>query len=247
MSDSNLQADGNTQTTASAQPVAGADVTGAGVNTSAPSSSEPAANTQQATDGQTAQGDTPAAGSDSDNGATADAAADGDAKTGAPESYEFKAPEGITLQDAVVAEFSTVAKELGLSQEAAQKVIDKLAPTLAKQNAQAMTAAMESANTAWVKATQTDKDIGGEKLSENLSLARKALDRFGTPELGKLLGRFHPKENPMGTGLGNHPEIIRAFVKAGRAISEDKFVPGGNQPSKGERNAAKSLYPNQPA
>lgn len=243
MSDTNTQADGNTQATASAQPVAGADVTGAGANTSAPSSSEPAANTQQATDGQTAQGTTPAANSEGDKGATDDA----QAKTGAPESYEFKAPEGVTLQDAVVAEFSTVAKELGLSQEAAQKVIDKLAPTLAKQNATALNAAMESANAEWVKATQTDKDIGGEKLNENLSLARKALDRFGTPELGKLLGRFHPKENPMGTGLGNHPEIIRAFVKAGRAISEDKFVPGGTQPSKGEKNAAKALYPNQPA
>jgi hypothetical protein len=243
MSDVTTQVAANTQASGDAQPVAGEAVTlGAGVNTSAPVSSAPATTSQQASEGQTAQGDKPAASSDGDQGAAA-----GDKPAAAPDKYEFKAPEGVTFDGAIIDEFSTVAKELGLPQDAAQKVIDKLAPTIAKQNAQAISAAMESANAVWVQATQTDKDIGGDKLNENLAVARKALDRFGTPELRKLLGAFDAKGNPTGTGLGNHPEIIRAFVKAGRAISEDKFVPGTTQPTKGEKNLAKSLYPNQPA
>ena len=240
MSEANSQPTGNTQTTGDAQPAAGAVTSGAEGNTSAPASSDPAASSQQTTDGQTATGDKPAANTDGDKGGEA-----GDKPAGAPEKYEFKAPEGTSLNEAVVAEFSTVAKELGLSQDAAQKVIDKLAPTIAKQNATAMSQAINSATTAWAEATRADKDIGGEKLDENLAVARKALDRFGTPELRKLLGKFDPKDNPSGTGLGNHPEIIKAFLKAGKAISEDKFVPGGTAPTKGERSAAKSLYPNQ--
>jgi hypothetical protein len=31
------------------------------------------------------------------------------------------------------------------------------------------------------------------------------------------------------TGLGNHPEVVRFCAKAGRAVSEDKVVTGGNQ------------------
>lgn len=241
MSDSISQPTGNTQTTGDAQPAAAAADAGVtGTPAPAPAATEAAASPQQATEGQTAQGDNPAAGTEGDKG---DAA--GDKPAGAPEKYEFKAPEGSQLDETVVAEFSTVAKELGLSQDAAQKVIDKLAPTIAKQNAQALTQAIESATTAWAEATRADKEIGGEKFEENLAVAKKALDRFGSPELRKLLGKFDPKDNPGGTGLGNNPEVIRFFMKAGKAISEDKFVPGGTAPSKGERNAAKSLYPNQ--
>ena len=241
MSDSITQEAGNTQTTSDAQPAAGAVTSGAGDNTSAPASSDSAATSQQANEGQPAAGDTSAAAASTEG----DKGTDGDKSAGAPEKYEFKAPDNVTLDDGVIAEFSTVAKELGLPQDAAQKVIDKLAPKLAAQNAQAIEQAMIKANTEWLNAAKTDKEFGGEKLDENLAVAVKALDRFGTPELRKLLGKFDAKTNPTGTGLGNHPEIIRAFVKAGRAISEDKFVTGGNQPPKGDRNLAKSLYPTQ--
>lgn len=247
MSDTNVQVAANTQGSGDAQPAAAPAAAGVATNIATPAATDTAATSQQAPEGQTAQADQPAAGSDGDKGAQTDKPAQGDKPTGAPESYEFKAPDGVTLSDSVVAEFSAVAKELDLPQDAAQKVIDKLAPAIAKQNAEAISQAVESAATAWVQATQSDKEIGGEKLNENLAVAKKALDRFGTPELRKLLGAYDPKNNPNGTGLGNHPEIIRAFLKAGRAISEDKFVPGGRQPTKGERDLAKSLYPNQPA
>jgi hypothetical protein len=241
MSDTNSQAAGNTPTTSSdAQPAATGTTADATTQaTAAPAGDAQAANSQQTTEGQTAAAsDAAAASSEGDTAAPA----------GAPEKYEFKAPENVTLDDAVIAEFSTVAKELDLPQDVAQKVIDKLAPKIAQQNAAAIESAMKSASEAWEQATRTDKEVGGEKLDENLAVARKALDRFGTPELRKLLGAFDPKANPSGTGLGNHPEIIKAFLKAGRAISEDRFVPGGQQPPKVDnRNPAKALYPNQPA
>lgn len=151
---------------------------------------------------------------------------------GAPDKYEFKLPEGVQLDDKGTTAFSEVAKELNLSQDAAQKVLDKMGPVIAGRHAEALS----QAKAQWVEATQNDKEYGGEKLSENLAVAKKALDTFGSPELRTLLNE---------SGLGNHPEIIRAFFKAGKAISEDKFVPATGGSPKGTKAAADALYPNQ--
>lgn len=151
---------------------------------------------------------------------------------GAPEKYEFKLPDGIQLDDKGAAAFSEVAKELNLTQEAAQKVLDKMGPVIAGRHADTLT----QAKAQWVEAAQTDKEFGGEKLSENLSVAKKALDTFGTPELRTLLNE---------SGLGNHPELIRLMYRAGKAISEDKFVPAGSGSPKGAKGLADALYPNQ--
>ncbi len=154
----------------------------------------------------------------------------GVAVEGAPEKYEFKAPEGVDLSQPVVSAFSEVAKELNLSQDAAQKVVDKVAPLMAKQSQEAF----EQVNNAWLEATKSDKEFGGDKLNANLAVAKKALDAFGTPELRELLNK---------TGLGNNPEVIRAFYRAGKAMSEDSYVPGGKQPTAAaKRDAATALY-----
>lgn len=156
----------------------------------------------------------------------------GDPAKAAPEKYEFKLPDGIQLDDKGIGAFSEVAKELNLTQDAAQKVLDKMGPVIAGRHAEVLT----QAKAQWVEAAQTDKEYGGEKLAENLAVAKKALDTFGSPELRTLLNE---------SGLGNHPELIRAFFRAGKAISEDKFVPATGGSPKGAKDAANALYPNQ--
>lgn len=242
MSDQISQDAGNTQPTGEvAQPAAAAEGLPAGGTPPAGSSSTEAATSQQASEGQTTDGQKPAeAGTDGGNTEKA-------GTTGAPEAYEFKPPEGGKFDEETIGTFSKVAKELDLSQGAAQKILDAIAPKVAERFMARQVEALQQASTDWQNATRTDKTLGGDKLEENLSVAKKALDAFGTPELRKLLGPYDAKDNPQGTGLGNHPEIIRAFFNAGKAISEDRMVPGGRAPSQGERNAAKALYPNQPA
>ena len=161
-----------------------------------------------------------------DKAPKSDAAA---ALTGAPDKYDFKFADGMDLPAAVVTEFSVVAKELGLSQDAAQKIMGTLAPKMAEANI----AAIESYRADLIKQSKADKEIGGEKLTENLAVAKKAIDTFGTPELRALLNQ---------SGMGDHPEVIRAFYKIGLAISEDKFVQGGKAPTKSEKSAATKLY-----
>jgi hypothetical protein len=161
--------------------------------------------------------------------AAAKAAEEAAAKTGAPEKYEpFTAPEGTALDAAVMTEFETAARELNLPQDAAQKLIDKMAPVMAKQQ----TAQLEQLRTDWAAASTSDKEFGGDKLTENLGFARKAMDTFGTLELKTMMNE---------TGLGNHPDVVRFMVRAGKAISEDKIVTGG-APASANRSAAEVLY-----
>lgn len=148
----------------------------------------------------------------------------------APEKYEFKAQDGVTYDDQVLSNFAEVAKELDLSQDAAQKILDKVAPVMQARQIEAI----EAAKTQWAESAKTDKEFGGDKLPENLAVAKKALDTFGTPELRTLLNE---------SGLGNHPEIIRAFYRAGKAISEDSFVAGGKGVSQ-PQSTAQRMYPN---
>lgn len=178
---------------------------------------------QQAADGQKPQEGQAA---EQDNQGEVGAKAD-EKPAGAPEKYEFKAPEGATYDDAVIGAYSEIAKELNLPQESAQKMLDKVAPVIAERQAEQI----KAAQTAWADSAKADKEFGGDKLTENLGIAKQALDTFGTPELKALLNE---------SGLGNHPEIIRAFYRAGKATSGDTFV-GGRAPT-GPRDAAAVLY-----
>ena len=145
----------------------------------------------------------------------------------APETYDLKMPEGVELDKAAADEFIAIAKELKLPAEAAQKLAD-VGAKMAQRQVENHAKLVES----WTESVKTDKELGGDKLAENLGVARKALEQFGTPELKDVLNM---------TGFGNHPAVIRAFYKIGKAISEDGFVTGT---AKGTPNdPAKAMFP----
>lgn len=168
-------------------------------------------------------------------------------KVGAPEKYELNFGEteegGETPPTELVEEFTGIAKELNLDQEQAQKLAN-LGPKMQQAFLAKTVATVTEASKTWTKTTANDKEISGGSLpvlKENLALARTTLDRFGSPELKELFGT-NKKENPKGTGLGNHPEVIRFFLRVGKAMSEDKFVAGGNGNSSKPTDAATMLY-----
>lgn len=149
-------------------------------------------------------------------GMLAEEAEQEEAKPEVPEKYDFNTHES---EDFDSDSYSEIAKELGLSQEAAQKVIDAILPTMAqKQNARMEVQAKE-----FVAALNTelkeDKEIGGADLEKHLNLAVKAVRKFGSPELEAIL-----RDSP----ISSHPEFVRFFSKVGQAISEDSFVASGN-------------------
>lgn len=130
-----------------------------------------------------------------------------------PDVYEFQDVEGIQVHDFVKASFADVAKELGLSQEKAQNVINKMAPAI--QSAQEQQLAQISRE--WASQSIHDTEFGGTKFMENMGIAKQALNQFGSPALMEILDR---------AGLGNHPEIIRVFWKVGKSISPDTVISG---------------------
>ena len=157
---------------------------------------------------------------------------DGDAgkPQGAPEKYEFKLPDGSLIDEIGVNAFSEFAKSQGMTQEAAQAQMEAMAPAMQKAQAQRI----EKAKTDWLEQAKGDKELGGDKFTENLTTADKALNELGTPELTKLL-----KES----GLNHHPEVIRLLFKAGKAISEDGSFPTGGTAT-GQQTTAQRMYPN---
>lgn len=152
----------------------------------------------------------------------------------APETeYEFKFEEGVEVDPETLGNLKELSKELGLTPEQAQRIADLGAAQSQKWVALQEQAITEASNQ-WVEAVKMDKEIGGDKLGENLGLAKKALDQFGSPELTKLLDESR---------LGNHPELIRAMYRIGKAISDDALVPGGRS-AFGSGDPARRLYDN---
>tara|TARA_R100000734_G_C3316248_1_gene108665 strand:+ start:1184 stop:1810 length:627 start_codon:yes stop_codon:yes gene_type:complete len=151
---------------------------------------------------------------------------------GAPESYEFQAIEGsdLAVDSAPVQAFSEVAKDLNLTQEQAQSVLDKVAPALAQQNEDYI----NDLRTQWVEQVELDSEIGGDNLQENLGKAIRVLDTYGTPEFKTLLGQ---------TGLGDNPEMIRFLVRTHQDIGEDRFLTG-SQSDKEQPFSARDFYNN---
>ena len=156
-------------------------------------------------------------------------AKDGDKKADpiTPESYgDFALPEGMTPDEGMIGDFKALAAADGLTKEAAQKYIDLYGKIPAKQHEANVAISQQ-----WAKDAQTDKEFGGAEFNKNVGIAQQALAAFGSPALNGFI-----KES----GLGNHPEIIRAFYRIGKAMSEDGRVVAGAGP-RGDRLAA--LYP----
>jgi hypothetical protein len=145
----------------------------------------------------------------------------------APEKYEFKLADGVALNEAAVAQFEPVARELDLSQEQADKLVEIYTAQEAAR-VQQWTDTVKG----WTDAAKSDPEFGGPKMAENMGVAVRALKEYGSAELNELLDSF---------GIGNHPAFIRFAYRAGKALGEDKLVPAN---SGGSKSAAELLYGN---
>lgn len=184
---------------------------------------------------QTATEQTTAQTSDQQTATTETKAAEEQPKAGAPEVYEFKAAEGQTFDPGFIEGYSGVARELNMTQEAAQTMLDKVGPILARQQ----TAQSDRIRAEWAEASKVDAEFGGAQFKENIALATQSINKFATPEFKKMLDE---------TGLGNHPEWIRYCYRVSKAFSPDNFEGGhkeGDAAPKDFNSMASKLYPGQ--
>lgn len=180
-------------------------------------------------DNQDAESSTEAESSDN---ADADENAGGDDQS-SPESYsDFTLPEGIEMDQLALDKALPIFKEIGLSQEQAQKLVDLQAEQV-QEGIRSQTEQFSQLMNDWVANSKADKEFGGERFEESVSTARLAMDKFGTDEFKQLMEDH---------GVGNHPEMIRFMWNVGKMLKED--VPGdtGNNPTD-EKSRVDILYP----
>lgn len=162
------------------------------------------------------------------------------APEGPPEAYELTAPEGIAL-DAEAIELATpVFKELGLDNEQANKLMPvaaEFAKRIQEKGQQALMSEVMAQRAAWADEAQNDPEIGGAKFSETMTLAAKGLDTLGFPKGSPLRNLLTD------SGLGNHPEMIRAWRKVGEAVGEDNDFVRADPGAQTRKSDAEVFYP----
>lgn len=149
---------------------------------------------------------------------------DGDQKPAqaAPEAYEPFDVEGQQFTEAQLEGFAATAKELGLSQENAQKMLAAMVPTAR----QYLVDDLKAKSREWASLSEKDPEIGGANFKANVGVANSALKQFATPEFTALL---------RGSGLGAHPEVVRVFYRIGKAMQQDHGVTGSASAPAGAR------------
>lgn len=124
-----------------------------------------------------------------------------------PERYELKLGSDSLLHPSALARIESYAKTEKLTQEEAQDLV--------KLQEQDVAAAIADRKKQLLDEAVADKEIGGANLKENVILAKRFLDKHGTPELRAEFDRY---------GHGNHKEMIRLLSKLERKFGNDSAV-----------------------
>lgn len=160
-------------------------------------------------------------------------ATDADKEVGL-KAEDLKANEAVFNKDELNL-FVEKAKELGLSKEQAQAYLDDKIAERASAEANIKTQ-VDELHKKWLDTVKADPEIGGAKLTESAEMAKRAVEQFGSDALKSFLDE---------TGLGNHPEMIRAFANIGKKLANDKFISGQQVSKPTEVPAHKLFYPDK--
>ena len=139
---------------------------------------------------------------------------------GVPESsedYSLNAPDGMSNYDGdLSSDMREIFHQAKLTPQQAQFVHDKYVERFMGQ-ADMGQAEQTQQIEAWDKEIRSEY---GTAFDERISAARMAVREFGGNDLANLMDE---------TGLGNHPTVVRAFVKAGMQLgTSGQFKDGGS-------------------
>ena len=157
-----------------------------------------------------------------------------------PEDYKLEKvelPAGFDADEAMQGEFLKVAHGVNLSTAQANAIHGWYMKTIGEQVKEAQVLV----KTTTEEATAAVHKKHGVDSEAAITYMERGFKHFATPELAGLLKI---------TGLGNHPEMVDLFIKAGKLVNETPFVDG----SRGERQEsgvgnrtdtqiAETLYP----
>ncbi len=145
-------------------------------------------------------------------------------------------PKGIELNADLVAAVSPIFQKLNLTQEQASELVKTQVEALAKVEA-AAEVKREADFKEWMKTTVTNyqatlRKEWGADTDAKLAIAQAGMAKIVSPAMKALLDE---------TGLGSHPEFVKAFYQVGQMSREDTPPSAGAPPAAG-KNAAQVLY-----
>ena len=150
---------------------------------------------------------------------------------GVPEKYDIKAPEGVTLNEARIAEATEIFKANGLTNKQAQEMVN----LFVKQTAVAQKEAEDNFNSFKENSAKETMEALGANAKTELAFVAKVKNLF-SPETIEILSA---------SGMGNQKAFIMDLAKIGRLFSEERNVDTGKGSASG-KDIADILYPNAP-
>ncbi len=167
----------------------------------------------------------------------------------APTYADFKAPDGFEIDKAALDKFTPLFKEMGLSQDQAQKLVDQYIETN-QETAAAPYKAYEDMRAEWRKTAINDPALGDGRSDlkpEVKAVIGRAVDSL-PPDVAKEF-----REAMILTGAGDHPAFVKAFYNLAERLGEGTLVRGGGPSALGQTDpkrpisAAAALFPNLPS
>ena len=150
-----------------------------------------------------------------------------------PVAYaDFKVPDGIVTDNALLGEFKDLAGKMKLSQEQAQALVDLQTKAIAAQTEQ-----FAKTRQGWLEEIYADTDFGGDAIKQTTDDARLALQEYDPS--GKVLKLM------VGTGFQDNPDILRFLARVGRERKkEGRILNSRSQAQPDEPDLGSRLWPN---
>jgi hypothetical protein len=174
-----------------------------------------------------------------------------------PETYAaFKAPDNYTIDSAAIAEAVPLFKELGLTQDQAQKLVDaQIRRDIAL--AKAPDAAVTTMRNEWRGKVNADAELLAtvDKNSGKTGMDAVQVNIARTLSVLPVDLQVDFRHAMNLTGAGDHPAFVKAFNRLAAYVTEGSHVTGGGPSTFGQTkpgaptkpSAAQALYPNLPA
>lgn len=147
---------------------------------------------------------------------------------GIPEEYRFDMPDGFVVNEANIEKISTTFKEMNLTNDQAQKLVNMEAEYI-QELMQSQTDEYNNTIKDWEQ--QSIKELG-PNYKDEITHGKKFRDTFFSKETVQLLDSI---------GILNHPLVVKDFVNGGKKLTKNRLV--NESPINQQRTAASVLYP----
>lgn len=154
-----------------------------------------------------------------------------------PDKYVVKVPEGFSTDMSLLETITPVLKEIGVTNEQAQKLADAYMPFFkakAEEGKKAVEAAQEANFKSFIESEKKNtKEKFGSKWNEEMSFIAKFRDSHLSPKTIELLNA---------SGIAENYDFLSDLAKFGRMISEGRLVDGKRVSADG-KTPAEILFP----